>query len=120
MSKSIFCCSHINDLDLVHCRNGDWYSGEYFGDKIHGFGVYNFANGHCYEGSWHEGRRQGFGTYTFRNGERRSGEWDCGVLKNSLLASDPVVERVLEVCILNLYGFPTGVQCTEIIKIELF
>ncbi|CAL9064508.1 unnamed protein product [Musa banksii] len=91
-----FKCGVKHGLGRYRFRNGDWYSGEYFGDKIHGFGVYNFANGHCYEGSWHEGRRQGFGTYTFRNGERRSGEWDCGVLKNSLLASDPVVERVLE------------------------
>lgn len=85
------------DQRLVDCRNGDTYSGEYFGDKIHGFGVYSFANGHCYEGSWHEGRRQGLGTYTFGNGDSRSGEWDCGILKNRFLATDPAVERAVEV-----------------------
>lgn len=62
------------------CRNRDTYAGEYFADKMHGFGVYNFANGHRYEGSWHEGRRQGFGVYTFRNGETQSGHWQNGVL----------------------------------------
>ena len=62
------------------CRNGDIYFGEYFSDKMHGFGVYQFGNGHQYEGAWHEGRRQGFGTYTFRNGESQSGHWENGVL----------------------------------------
>lgn len=62
------------------CRNGDTYAGEYFADKMHGFGVYRFANGHRYEGAWHEGRRQGLGMYTFRNGETQSGHWQNGVL----------------------------------------
>ena len=64
----------------VFIRNGDAYAGEYFADKMHGFGVYSFANGHCYEGSWHEGKRQGVGMYTFRNGETQSGHWQNGVL----------------------------------------
>ncbi|RZR95265.1 hypothetical protein BHM03_00024087 [Ensete ventricosum] len=78
------------------CRNGDKYAGEYFGDKIHGFGVYHFANGHCYEGSWHEGKKQGFGMYTFRNGDTRCGDWDSGVLKSPLLAPDPAVQRAIQ------------------------
>jgi len=73
-------------------RNGDKYAGEYFGDKVHGFGVYHFANGHCYEGSWHEGRKQGYGMYTFRNGEAKCGEWDCGSLKTPL---PPLTDSVL-------------------------
>ncbi|KAK9162205.1 LOW QUALITY PROTEIN: hypothetical protein Syun_003107 [Stephania yunnanensis] len=76
-------------------RNGDRYAGEYFGDKIHGFGVYHFANGHCYEGSWHEGKKQGFGIYTFRNGETKCGDWDNGILKNPLpQLTDPVLRTV--------------------------
>ncbi|KAM0840578.1 hypothetical protein ACQ4PT_059569 [Festuca glaucescens] len=54
--------------------------GEYFADRMHGFGVYSFANGHRYEGAWHEGRRQGLGMYTFRNGETQAGHWQNGVL----------------------------------------
>ncbi|XP_027931196.1 radial spoke head 10 homolog B-like isoform X1 [Vigna unguiculata] len=61
-------------------RNGDAYAGEYFADKMHGYGVYSFANGHCYEGSWHDGKRQGLGMYTFRSGETQSGHWQNGVL----------------------------------------
>jgi hypothetical protein len=56
------------------------YAGEYFADKMHGFGVYQFGNGHRYEGAWHEGRRQGLGMYTFRNGETQSGHWQNGIL----------------------------------------
>ena len=62
------------------CRNGDTYAGEYFADRMHGFGVYSFANGHRYEGAWHEGRRQGLGMYSFRNGETQAGHWQNGVL----------------------------------------
>lgn len=65
---------------VLWCRNGDTYAGEYFADKMHGFGVYQFANGHRYEGAWHEGRRQGLGMYTFRNGETQSGYWQNGVI----------------------------------------
>lgn len=62
------------------CRNGEAYAGEYFADKMHGFGVYHFANVHKYEGAWHEGRRQGLGMYTFRNGETQAGHWEDGIL----------------------------------------
>lgn len=79
------------------CRNGDRYAGEYFGDKVHGFGIYHFANGHCYEGSWHEGQRQGYGTYSFRNSEAKCGEWDAGTLKHPLSPLSDVVLQVVEV-----------------------
>ncbi|KAL6494148.1 hypothetical protein OROGR_032057 [Orobanche gracilis] len=67
-------------LDTTISVNGDRYVGEYFADKMHGFGVYCFANGHRYEGAWHEGRRQGLGMYTFKNGETQSGHWQSGIL----------------------------------------
>lgn len=71
-------------------RNGDTYAGEYFNDKMHGYGVYSFANGHRYEGAWHEGRKQGLGLYTFRNGETRAGYWNRGALETrSTQATDP-------------------------------
>lgn len=83
---------------LIICyffRNGDTYAGEYFADKMHGFGVYQFANGHHYEGAWHEGRRQGLGMYTFRNGETQAGHWQNGVLdvpstQNATIPVSPV------------------------------
>lgn len=64
------------------CRNGDTYAGEYFADRMHGYGVYLFANGHIYEGAWHEGKRHGgLGMYTFTNGEVQAGFWHGGMLK---------------------------------------
>lgn len=63
-------------------RNGDTYAGEYFADKMHGYGVYKFANGHRYEGSWHDGRKQGLGIYTFRNGDTHAGHWHLGTLES--------------------------------------
>ena len=77
-------------------RNGDKYAGEYFGDKIHGFGVYRFANGHCYEGAWHEGRKQGYGAYSFRTGDAKSGEWDSGNLVTSLHSTSEPVRRAIQ------------------------
>lgn len=86
------------------CRNGDKYAGEYFGDKIHGFGVYHFANGHYYEGAWHEGRKQGYGTYGFRNGDTKSGEWNDGNLVNRLPPETDPVHRAVQVFIYNQKG----------------
>ncbi|EFH65411.1 hypothetical protein ARALYDRAFT_339925 [Arabidopsis lyrata subsp. lyrata] len=93
--KDLFVLFLSSDLWIWCCRNGDKYAGEYFGDKIHGFGVYHFANGHYYEGAWHEGRKQGYGTYRFRTGDIKSGEWDDGSLVNHLSPdSDPVRRAV--------------------------
>lgn len=78
LQQSFYCIFWLFWLLLF--RNGDTYAGEYFADKMHGFGVYRFANGHRYEGAWHEGRRQGLGMYTFRNGETQSGHWQNGIL----------------------------------------
>lgn len=97
-------------MKIFHgCRNGDKYAGEYFGDIIHGFGVYHFANGHCYEGSWHEGKKQGFGMYTFRNGEARCGDWASGVLKTPLPPSDPAVQHAVQVIACKLFCFLNSV-----------
>lgn len=75
------------------------YSGEYFGDKMHGFGVYHFANGHCYEGAWHEGRKQGYGMYTFRNSVTKCGQWDSGHLKTPV--APPLTGSVLRAVQVN-------------------
>lgn len=73
------------------------YGGEYFADRMHGFGVYHFANGHRYEGGWHEGRRQGFGMYTFRNGDTQSGHWEDGLLSISTPQDNVKVVKAIQV-----------------------
>ncbi|KAH0919201.1 hypothetical protein HID58_026861 [Brassica napus] len=57
----------VSNMDLV-LTTCDKHAGEYFRDKIHGFGVCHFPNGHYYEGAWHEGRKQRYGTYGFITG----------------------------------------------------
>ena len=82
MLNSIILSQLIRVLfEEVHGRNGDTYAGEYFADKMHGYGVYQFVNGHRYEGAWHEGKRQGLGMYTFRNAEIQAGHWHAGMLQ---------------------------------------
>ena len=71
----------LQHLYFPPSRNGDTYIGEYFADRMHGYGAYEFSNGHRYEGAWHEGRKQGLGIYTFRNGETRAGHWHMGALE---------------------------------------
>ncbi|CAF2060630.1 unnamed protein product [Brassica napus] len=66
------------EIGSIEDKNGDKHAGEYFRDKIHGFGVYHFPNGHYYEGAWHEGRKQRYGTYGFITGDTECGEWDDG------------------------------------------
>lgn len=82
ISQTYFSFDWVFMLTFCICyfRNGDVFAGEYFADKMHGFGVYQFQNGHLYEGAWHEGRRQGLGMYTFRSGETQSGYWQNGIL----------------------------------------
>lgn len=97
-------------------RNGDTYAGEYFADKMHGFGVYRFANGHRYEGAWHEGRRQGLGMYTFRNGETQSGHWQNGIMnvpstQNNTYPVSPVA--VYHSKVLNAVQVLTGLFLTS-------
>jgi len=97
-------------------RNGDTYAGEYFADKMHGYGVYKFANGHCYEGSWHDGRKQGLGIYTFRNGDTHAGHWHMGTLQTrSTQSPSPSsttgvnhtkVLHVVQVCLLEPFCDP--------------
>ncbi|KAG2324395.1 hypothetical protein Bca4012_038912 [Brassica carinata] len=77
--------------------NGDKYAGEYFEDKIHGFGVYHFANGNHYEGAWHEARKEeGNGKYGFKTGDTKCGEQDDGNLVNGLSPETGLVRKAVQ------------------------
>ncbi|KAK8933460.1 hypothetical protein KSP39_PZI016067 [Platanthera zijinensis] len=73
----------ITDFGSTVTRNADTYAGEYFADKMHGFGVYHFADGRCYEGAWREGKREGLGMCSSANGESQYGRWANDVLEIS-------------------------------------
>jgi hypothetical protein len=52
------------------------YEGEWFEDKIQGYGVYNYLTGAVYDGEWHAGKHHGHGTYYFPNGAKYIGHWE--------------------------------------------
>jgi hypothetical protein len=59
--------------------NGDRYDGEFFEDRIEGFGVYTFGRGpwagERYEGDYVAGRRHGHGVYRWATGDVYRGPW---------------------------------------------
>jgi hypothetical protein len=59
--------------------NGDRYEGDFFEDRIEGFGVYIFGRGpwagERYEGDYLAGRRHGHGVYRWATGDVYSGPW---------------------------------------------
>jgi len=66
---------------LIHPTNDnseygqEFYDGDWHEDKMHGFGVYNYANGDIYEGEWEHNLHSGYGKYLFTDGSRYEGEW---------------------------------------------
>jgi hypothetical protein len=63
--------------------NGDRYEGEFFEDRLEGFGVYVFGRGawagERYEGDYLVGRRHGYGVYRWTTGDVYSGPWQDDV-----------------------------------------
>jgi hypothetical protein len=54
------------------------HAGEYFNDKMHGFGMYKYAGGDVYEGQYIEGKKEGYGKYVATDGGIFDGEWKDG------------------------------------------
>jgi len=51
------------------------YSGDWKGNKRHGFGTYFWSNGSLYTGEWVDDKREGFGTRVWPNKNRYTGEY---------------------------------------------
>lgn len=73
------------------------YLGEYFCDKLNGFGVYYFSNGDYYQGSWHDNHMAGYGVYTKRDGEMLSGMWVDGALVSRIPPTFPFIRKSVKV-----------------------
>ncbi|WZZ67168.1 hypothetical protein YC2023_078538 [Brassica napus] len=108
--------SLVSNMDLVLTTSGNKksifhkHAGEYFRDKIHGFGVYHFPNGHYYEGAWHEGRKQRYGTYGFITGDTECGEWDDG---NRLSPETGLLRKAVQnICGLKMVLLKTNISVT--------
>lgn len=68
--------------------NGDRYEGDFFEDRIEGFGAYVFGRGpwagERYEGDYLAGRRHGHGVYRWGSGDVYIGPWQDDVATGNL------------------------------------
>ena len=66
---------------------GGVFEGEWFADKCHGFGVFDYPNGDHFEGLWVDGLKEGLGVHFYFDREKRThtkrydGEWIDGTPK---------------------------------------
>ncbi len=60
---------------FLYAAENDTYRGEFFDDKKHGKGRYEFANGNFYEGHFAKDRRDGKGRYSWTCGDSYDGDW---------------------------------------------
>jgi hypothetical protein len=54
------------------------YTGQWLGDKRHGFGCQDYPDGILYEGMWRDDRESGFGQLHYVEGKRYVGDWSDG------------------------------------------
>lgn len=55
------------------------YTGDYFNDKKHGHGQFNWESGNYYIGSYVEDSRHGYGEMYWVDGSKYKGDWEQGV-----------------------------------------
>lgn len=55
------------------------YEGDYFMDKKHGYGVFNWASGNIYKGNYKDDERHGYGEMFWIDGSIYKGEWIKGI-----------------------------------------
>jgi hypothetical protein len=58
--------------------NCNSYEGEYYMDKKHGYGVFNWESGNIYKGNYKEDERDGYGEMYWTDGSVYKGEWRRG------------------------------------------
>ena len=54
---------------------GEEYSGDWFEDKFHGKGTYNWPDGRHYKGEWKDGKMHGYGEMKYDDGCRYEGHY---------------------------------------------
>ena len=50
-------------------KSGATYTGDWLNNKIHGYGIMNYADGYTYEGEWENHKRNGKGKLIDKNGK---------------------------------------------------
>jgi hypothetical protein len=62
---------------------GDTYTGEFYDNKMHGFGTYIYGSGEKYIGDFKDGQPNGFGARTFSANSKWAGDKHFGEVKNN-------------------------------------
>ena len=90
-------------IAIFQCKTGDWYAGEYRGNRMRaGFGVHQavlpcvtpgaFSSG--YRGAFSGNKREGHGVEHFANGGRYHGQWSQGRKEGSGVFTYPCGQRI--------------------------
>jgi len=56
-------------------KNGEFYEGQFYNDRMDGVGKHRWPSGALYEGQWDADERQGLGVYTFADGSVYEGRF---------------------------------------------
>ena len=68
------------ELDLIADDTVEVYSGEWFSDARHGYGVCERTDGLAYYGQWFKNQRHGYGHTRFPDGTFEQGKYHNGKL----------------------------------------
>ena len=60
-------------MKLSNSKTVGKYYGEWKSNKIHGFGVFQWASGKSYVGEWDKEMKSGIGRLTFKQGNEYAG-----------------------------------------------
>ena len=75
-------------------NEGQWYSGDMFGNAPHGDGYVTYPDGSTFSGSFNYGKRHGWGVAIFRDKSQLHGLWNNGVLSGRVLIINPDGRRI--------------------------
>ncbi len=57
----------------------NFYEGNYFKDKKHGVGYFEWESGNCYDGVYQRDERSGYGVMRWTDGSSYHGLWENGI-----------------------------------------
>ena len=97
---------YFNDKKHGHGQfnweSGNYYIGNYFNDKRHGHGEMFWTDGTVYKGDWEQGMQHGFGVITLPDGRTLKGKFENNIFMGKVKDDTkkplpiPVIEEDVE------------------------